>query len=324
MDELDSAHMPGHLAVGKDCEQPVVPSDAGAQPGSSLIFPAAHGALAIASIATRFGFNVAQKSVQLGLAIPQTIISNVLPSQLNPLSTAIQASLSFAEYSALTALQLAEGLSSTGLNIAAYSVTQLDQLISSYQQLQPSLPSLDALRLFLALLRQQWEKISPCSSDLPATNTTEPFQFFQVLRALSTWALIQQLTQHIEDHQLSTFLVPIPPPGSDSPSQQKKINLEFQDHDEHPDIVKQKFRRYIDLSLSSYGGLGHILFAPKKPPSSGSSEPRPVGDQSSSDGTTKTSSEIAEGMFRLFPRSALPPEVQLPIKGFFCRPFPNI
>ncbi|WAQ91791.1 hypothetical protein PtA15_15A183 [Puccinia triticina] len=280
MDDHDCPTMPGYLPIAEERDQ------APGQPGSmsksldpSFVFAAAHGSLAIASFATRFGFNVAQRSVQLGLAIPQTIVSNVLPSQLKPVSTVIQASLSFAEYSTLTALQLAEGISTGGLDLAAYSITELDSLIKSYQQLQPSLPSLDALRLVVALLRQQWEKITPHSSDLPPGNKTEPFQVFQVLRALSTWALIQQLTQHVEDGQLSSYLIPV----RSSPSNRQvpaQIQPGFEeDSDEDPEIVKQKFKRYIDLSLSSYGGLGHILFNSKNPPSSEDS-------QSSKDTTT--------------------------------------
>ncbi|KAH9442370.1 hypothetical protein MJO28_015261 [Puccinia striiformis f. sp. tritici] len=284
MDDLDGPAMPGYLAFDDDeGDQALVSTDSTSRQSSlssSMIFPAAHGALAIASFATKFGFNVAQKSVQLGLAIPQTIISNVLPSQLAPVSDIILASLSFAEFSALTALQLAEGISSTGLDLASYSVTELDALIKSYQQLQPSLPSLDALRVFLVILRQQWEKITPHASDLPPGITTEPFRFFQVLRALSTWALIQQLTQHVEDRQLASYLVLVQPSSSES---QKPSQLEFesQEDEDRPEIVKQKFKRYIDLCLSSYGGLGQILFSSNKSPSAELTEQCPVNDSSS-------------------------------------------
>ncbi|KAH9448805.1 hypothetical protein MJO29_015033 [Puccinia striiformis f. sp. tritici] len=284
MDDLDGPAMPGYLAFDDDeGDQALVSTDSTSRQSSlssSMIFPAAHGALAIASFATKFGFNVAQKSVQLGLAIPQTIISNVLPSQLAPVSDIILASLSFAEFSALTALQLAEGISSTGLDLASYSVTELDALIKSYQQLQPSLPSLDALRVFLVILRQQWEKITPHASDLPPGITTEPFRFFQVLRALSTWALIQQLTQHVEDRQLASYLVLVQPSSSES---QKPSQLEFesQEDEDRPEIVKQKFKRYIDLCLSSYGGLGQILFSSNKSPPAELTEQCPVNDSSS-------------------------------------------
>jgi hypothetical protein len=306
MNDLDSPlTMPGYLPIGEPETDPQAAgqsTDAMSKPlscsGTSMIVPAAHGALAIASFATRFGFTVAQKSVQLGLAIPQTIISNVLPSQLKPLSIAIQASLSFAEYSTLTALQLAQGISSTGLDLAAYSVTELDALIRSYQQLHPSLPSLDALKLIVVLLRQQWLKISPHASDLPPgyDNSTQPFQFFQVLRALSTWALIQQLTQHVEDRLFSSFLIPVQnSPSGDQKTEQFELGFEDDDDDHgqegHPDIVKQKFKRYIDLCLSSYGGLGHLLFNSENKPSSSSHESDPKASSSSSEPGKGMSSE---------------------------------
>ncbi|EFP79164.2 uncharacterized protein PGTG_05485 [Puccinia graminis f. sp. tritici CRL 75-36-700-3] len=296
MNDLDSpSTMPGYLPIGEpEPDQQVAEqsADVMGKPlscgGTSMIVPAAHGALAIASFATRFGFTVAQKSVQFGLAIPQTIISNVLPSQLKPLSIAIQASLSFAEYSTLTALQLAQGISSTGLDLAAYSVTELDALIRSYQTLNPSLPSLDALKLIVVLLRQQWLKISPHASDLPPgyDNSTQPFQFFQVLRALSTWALIQQLTQHVEDRLFSSFLIPIQnSPSGDQKNEQFELGFEEDDDDGqegHPEVVKQKFKRYIDLCLSSYGGLGHLLFSSesKPSPSPNGSDPKPSSSSS--------------------------------------------
>lgn len=237
---------------------------------SSIILPAAHGLLSVASIATRFGLNVAQHSVKFGFAIPKTILSNVIPNQLGPISTVIQSSLALAEFSTLTALQLAQGITSTSLDLATISISELDLLIKSYQLSQPSLPSIDSLKLCLILIRHHWDKINtPHSTDLPPQ--VEPFRLFSALRALSTWALLQQLTNHIQVTQLlASHLIPIKPRSEEldrngDPNPSEPVT----DPEAHREVVKLQFKKYINLCISSYGGLGHILFGPgpQAPPS---------------------------------------------------------
>lgn len=168
--------------------------------------PHAQQALAIGSSATDIGFQIAKSSTRFGFSISRKIIGTVFdtlsgvpptstlqedePSQ-SIISTTINAGISLAEWCTLQSIGLGQQISKTSLDLASSTVGRLDGFYKAH--LSDQYTTFKALKLFVKMVRKQWRE----EPDHDPPGGISQFGILDILKSLSCWALLQNLTSPI-------------------------------------------------------------------------------------------------------------------------------
>ncbi|KAG0147915.1 hypothetical protein CROQUDRAFT_76005 [Cronartium quercuum f. sp. fusiforme G11] len=279
--------------------------------------------LFIGTSATDMGFQIAKASTQFGFSFSRKIISTVFDTlagspplvsvrapeseegtSTNILSSTINAGISFAERCALQGISLGEQISKTSLDLAFTTVSRLDGFYKTH--LSDQYTTFKALKLFVKMVRKQWRD----EPDHDPPGGISQFGLLDILKAISCWALLQNLTSAIYSRRIMGELEEIEL-DSDFATQQQATDLsderlgfvvvdretEAERGSEiitgeliHPSQIPsndsippqtsltpdqqtlQNFKSYAGLCSSSYGGVGYLMFGGV----SAKSTPQPV------------------------------------------------
>ncbi|KAH9813609.1 lipase class 3 [Melampsora americana] len=171
--------------------------------------PNAKQALAIGSSASDFGFQIAKTSTQFGFSISRKIVGTIFDtlsgvpptfnlqdesqsdSSQSMISTTINAGISLAEWCALHSIALGQQISKTSLDLASSTVSRLDGFYKAH--LSDQYTTFKALKLFVKMVRKQWRE----EPDHDPPGGISQFGILDILKALSCWALLQNLTSAI-------------------------------------------------------------------------------------------------------------------------------
>ncbi|EGG06517.1 lipase class 3 [Melampsora larici-populina 98AG31] len=168
--------------------------------------PHAQQALAIGGSATDYGFQIAKSSTQFGFSISRKIIGTVFDtlsgvpptfslqeneSSQSIVSTTINAGISLAEWCAIQSIGLGQQISKTSLDLASSTVSRLDGFYKAH--LSDQYTTFKALKLFVKMIRKQWRE----EPDHDPPGGISQFGILDILKSLSCWALLQNLTSAI-------------------------------------------------------------------------------------------------------------------------------
>lgn len=181
--------------------------------------PHAQQALYLGTSFTDLGFKIAKSSTQFGFSLSRKVIDTALNTITSPLqatdsnqsqtlSSAINAGVSLAEWITMQGINLGEQISKTSLGLASTTVSRLDGFYRSH--LRDEYTNLKALKLFVKMVRKEWKD----EPEYDPPGGISSFGILDVLKAISCWALLQNLTSVIYSQRILIDLKEIQLDGS--------------------------------------------------------------------------------------------------------------